>query len=181
MDHAFGVSQLAAPVEQDLQETIRLYRWYFGGDDTMPPAPNQYALIAPQAAWLVSGIHMAGPELTPETFARGLFRIPPRGGGPANPQVSMGNWGAFPEIDYQGIDDAVEIWWDGSVEAEDERGVVGKGAWRRSGGGRRFTVDGDVTPRPFTDVEDTVTVLTELPPEDQPPDYPPPDGAPAAG
>jgi hypothetical protein len=181
MEHAFGISQLAAPVEQDLQETIRLYRWYFGDDDAIPPAPNQYALIAPQAAWLVSGIHMAGPELTPETFARGLFRIPPRGGGPANPQLSVGNWGAFPEMDYQGIDDAVEIWWDGSVEAEDERGVVGKGAWRRSGGGERFTVDEDPTPRPFTDVEDTVTVLTELSPEDQPPDYPPPAGAPAAG
>jgi hypothetical protein len=181
MAHAFGISQLPVPMEQDLQETVRLYRWYFGGDDTLPPADAQYALIAPQAAWLVSGLHMAGPELTPETFARGLFRIPPRGGSPANPQVSVGNWGAFPEMDYQGIDDSTEIWWDPDAEVENELGVVGLGAWRRSDGGRRFLVGDDVSPRPFTDVENSVTVLSELPPEDVPPDYPPPAGAPAAG
>jgi hypothetical protein len=180
MEHAFGISQLPVPVEQDLQDDIRLYRWYFGDEDALPPAPNQYALIAPQAGWLVAGIHMAGPELTPETFARGLFRIPPRGGTPANPQVSVGNWGAFPEMDYQGIDDSAEIWWDGTAEVEDERGVVGVGAWRRSAGGERFSLGDQVTPAPFADVEDSVTVLSELPPGDVPPDYPPPAGSPAA-
>ena len=94
---------------------------------------------------------MAGPDLTPETFARGLFRIPPRGGGPSNPQVSYGNWGVFPEMDYQGIDDAVEIWWDPTIEAEDERGAMGTGAWRRSNEGARFTIDGAPPPKPFTD------------------------------
>ena len=181
MVHAFGISQLPVPMEQDLQEAIRLYRWYFGGEDTLPPADAQYALIAPQAAWLASGIHMAGPELTPETFARGLFRIPPRGGTPANPRLSVGNWGAFPEMDYQGIDDSTEIWWDPDAEVENELGVVGRGAWRRSAGGARFLVGDEVTPRPFADVENSVTVLSELPPEDVPPDYPPPAGSPAAG
>jgi hypothetical protein len=59
-----------------------------------------------------------------------------------------------PPADH-GIDDAAEIWWDGSVEAEDERGVVGTGAWRRSAGGQRFTADEDPTPRPFAEAEGT--------------------------
>jgi hypothetical protein len=181
MVHAFGMSQLAAPAEQDLQAPITLYRWYFGGDDTLPPARNQYALQAAPAGWLVAGIHMAGPELTAETFARGLFRMPPAGGGPANPQVSYGNWGVFPAMDYQAVDDAVEIWWDPDVEAEDERGEVGKGVWRRSNGAARFTIEDAPEPKPFTDAENSVTVLDELPEEDTPPDYPPPAGSPAAG
>ncbi len=180
MARASGISHLPVPTVQDLQGAITLYRWYFGGDDTLPPAANQYALIAPSAAWLTAGIHMAGPELTPETFARGLFRIPPAGGGPTNPRLSYGNWGAFDEMDYQAIDDAVEIWWDPDVEVEDERGAVGRGAWRRSHGGERFTVEDPPSPAAFGDRESSVTVLDSLAPEDVPPDYPPPPGSPAA-
>jgi hypothetical protein len=180
MERAYGISQLAAPTDQDIQEAMTLYRWYFG-EDTTPPAPNQYALVAPPAAWLLQGIHMAGPQLTPETFARGMFRMPPAGGGPTNPQVSYGNWGVFPEMDYQAFDDAVEIWWDPTVSVEDERGAPGTGVWRRSNGGERFTIDQAPPPRPFADVDNTVTVFDELPPDDRPPEYPPPQGAPAAG
>jgi hypothetical protein len=180
MERAYGISQLAAPTSQDLQEAMTIYRWYYG-EGTSPPAPNQYALVAPPAAWLVAGLHMAGPDLTPETFARGLFRIPPRGGGPSNPQVSYGNWGVFPEMDYQGIDDAVEIWWDPTIEAEDERGAMGTGAWRRSNEGARFTIEGAPPPKPFTDAESALTIVEDLAPEDTPPDYPPPAGSPAAG
>ena len=181
MVHAAGISQLAAPVDQDLQEYMQLYRWYLGDDSALPPAENQYALVAPNAAWLAAGIHMAGPDLTPETFAQGMFRLPPAGGGPTTPQVSYGNWGNFPEMDYQAIDDAVEIWWDPAVSVEDERGTAGKGAWRRSHGGERFTATETPTPSAFEDVAGSVTVIEELSDEDQPPDYPPPAGSPAAG
>jgi hypothetical protein len=181
MEHAFGMSQLAAPTNQDMQQTITLYRWYFGGgDDALPPARAQYALLAVPAAWLVAGIHMAGPELTPETFARGLFRMPPAGGGPANPQVSYGNWGVFPDMDYLGSDDATQIWWDPTVPAADETGALGPGAWRRSIGGERFTPATAPAPAPFEEA-DTVTVLDTLGPDDTAPDYPPPAGSPAAG
>jgi hypothetical protein len=179
MEHAYGISQLAAPTDQELQEAMSLYRWYFG-DGTEPPAPNQYALLAPPAQWLMAGIHMAGPDLTPETFARGMFRIPPSGGGPSNPSVSYGNWGVFPDMDYNGIDDAVEIWWDPTVEAEDERGVMGTGAWRRSNGGERFTIDGAPPPAPFDRDNDSITIVHELSDEDRTPAYPSPAGSPAA-
>ena len=182
MVHAAGISQLAAPVDQDLQEYVRLYRWYAGDSaPALPPAENQYAVVAPNAAWLAAGIHMAGPELTAETFARGLFRLPPVGGGPATPQVSYGNWGNFAEMDYQAIDDGVEIWWDPDVEVEDERGVMGQGAWRRSNGGERFTATETPSPNAFEDPDSAVTVIDSLSEDDLPPDYPPPPGSPAAG
>jgi hypothetical protein len=180
MEHAFGISQLAVPVNQDLQETIRLYRWWTGDDTAIPASAAQYNLIAPRARFLVNGIHMAGPELTAETFEQGIFRIPPSGGTPTAPQVSFGNWGFFPEPDYMGIDDSSEIWWDPDTEAEDERGEVGMGVWHRARNGERFTAVDAPTPLPFVD-EDTVTVLDELPADAQPPEYPPPPGSPAAG
>ena len=180
MAHATGISQLPAPTTDDVQPAVRLYRWWFGGEDTMPPARGLYAAQEAAARFLVNGIQMAGPDLTGKTFARGQFRTPPSGGGPTTPQVSYGNWGFFPSTDYAGIDDSVEIWWDGTVEAPDETGAVGKGVWRRSHGGQRFVGPDDVpTPAPF-DPDDTVTVADELTPEDTPPDYPSPEGSPAA-
>jgi hypothetical protein len=182
MARAGGISELAAPTDQDLQEFVRLYRWYYGGAaDALPPAKNQYAVVAPSAAWLAAGIHMAGPDLTPQTFARGLFRLPPGGGGATTPRISYGNWGVSKEaVDYFGIDDAVEIWWDPQVQAEDERGQMGKGAWRRSDEGKRFLSTDSPTPALF-DEDGSITVVDKLTGGDEPPDYPPPEGSPAAG
>lgn len=181
MAHAFGISQLPVPIDQDSQDTIRSYRWYFGDPEALPPAPNQYGVLVPPIRWLIEGIHMAGPDLTPETFSQGLFRIPPRGGTPTTPQISYGNWGFFPLTDYEGIDDSAEIWWDPTVEVEDERGVAGKGVWRRAHSGERFINADDVPlPAPFVE-EDAVTVFDELPADEVRPDYPPPPGSPAAG
>jgi hypothetical protein len=184
VEHAFGISQTAATTPQELQDPIRLYRWYFGGEDTMPPATTVYALLQYPAQFIVQGVHMAGPDLTAETFARGQFRIPPAGGGPTLAQVSFGNWGLFPGLgtDYSAIDDAAEVWWDPTVEAPDELGNPGIGVWRRAHGGQRFVNADDVpVPDPFGDPAGTVTVVEDLPPEDTPPDYPAPPGSPAAG
>jgi hypothetical protein len=179
MTQAFGISQLAAPVKQELQDAVKVYRWYFG-EDAFPPASNQYALAAAAAGFIVRGVQMAGPDLTAETFAQGQFRIPPAGGGPTTPQVSYGDWGFFDETDYTGIDDSAEIWWDPTVEVEDETGTVGVGAWRRAHMGERFiNEDNAPVPDPFANQEDTVTVLTTRPAEDTAPDYPPPPGSPA--
>lgn len=53
---------------------------------------------------LATGIHMAGPDLTPETFAKGM-RAYPGGTGPA------GTW-AYPDGEFSPYRDAREIWWD---------------------------------------------------------------------
>lgn len=180
MAHAFGISQVAAPTTTDLSDAVRLYRWYFGAD-AFPSARTQYPLSQFAARFLVDGIHMAGPDLDAETFATGLFRIPPAGGGPTTPQVSYGNWGFFPDTDYSGIDDASEIWWDPTVAVDDEFGKPGTGAWRRAHDGDRFVNESDApAPDPFGDPARTVTVVDELPAEDTPPEYPSPPGSPAA-
>ncbi|MEX0875628.1 MAG: hypothetical protein WD646_14435 [Actinomycetota bacterium] len=53
---------------------------------------------------LALGIHMAGPNLTPETFEKGMFAYP---GG----QGIAGRW-KFGPGDYTPMEDAREIWWD---------------------------------------------------------------------
>ncbi|MBK9178599.1 MAG: hypothetical protein IPM45_03305 [Acidimicrobiales bacterium] len=179
MTHAFGLSNLGAPTPQALQTSWRLWPWYFGAGSE-PPALAQYGLLEPPAELLAAGIHMAGPDLTPETFSRGLFRLPPAGGGPTTPQVSWGAWGFFDAPDHQGIDDSVEIWWDAAAVGEDEIGRTGTGMWRRARGAERFTAVDAPAPAPFV-VEGSVTSFDVLPPEDTPPDYPPPPGSPAAG
>ncbi|HEV7723040.1 MAG TPA: hypothetical protein VGO60_17245, partial [Iamia sp.] len=77
--HAFGVSNLAGrkPIAQ--QDQWRLYEWYYGEE---PEARLTSGVIWPNVQLLMLGIHMAGPNLTPETFQGGLFGYPPSGGGP---------------------------------------------------------------------------------------------------
>lgn len=61
-------------------------------------------IIYYQMYMLVLGIHMAGPTLTPETFAQGMYSYP-GGTGPA------GSWGFGPG-NHTPPEDAREIWWD---------------------------------------------------------------------
>lgn len=171
MRHAFGLSNLAVPLASEEQsEAWRLYEWFFG-EGSAPPARNQYPIHLNGPALISLGVHMAGPDLTPQTFARGLFRVPPSGGGPTVPQVSFGRWGFFEETDYLGIDDSTEIWWDPEAVGEDEIGRMGKGMWRRSRGGARFTSRDVPEPRVF-EREGSVTVLAEAPPSDRAMRYP---------
>lgn len=179
MANAFGVAQRAVPTPQELQPTWSLYQWYFGAD-TKPPAEAQYNVLGPSVARIMRGVHMAGPDLTADTFEQGMFRIPPMGGGPTTTQVSYGDWGFFDAPDYFDADDLAEIWWDADVTGEDEIGREGVGLWRYVDGGRRFTSVDAPQPDPFV-VEGTVTSYETLPAADQPPTYPPPAGSPAAG
>lgn len=179
MAHAFGVSQTGVPVDSDAGGALDLYRWYFGAD-SYPDARAGYAVLQAEIPHLFRGIQMAGPDLTPETFERGQFRIPPAGGDPVNPQQSHGNWGFFENTDYNGIDDLAEIWWDPQAEGPDETDKLGLGMWRYARNGSRFTADDPPDPAPFV-IDDTVTRYEELPPDAQPPDYPPPEASPAAG
>ena len=179
MAHAFGVSQTGVPVAPGVGGALDLYRWYFGAD-AEPPAPSTYQVLLSNIPRLFSGIQMAGPDLDPTTFERALFRIPPTGGDPVNPQQSHGHWSFFARTDYNGTDDLAEIWWDAEATGPDETGKEGTGMWRYAHGGARFTPDDPPDPAPF-DPTDTVTRFEQLPGDLQAPDYPPPAGSPAAG
>src|SRR5690606_35112467 len=74
--HAFGVSPLALRQAPEDGEARRLHRWYYGEE---PPSIRNAAVIFEPIRVLMMGLHMAGPNLTPETFRAGLFAYPPSG------------------------------------------------------------------------------------------------------
>jgi len=183
--HAFGLSNLAARTPQTQVEPYRLYQWFFG---TPPPAVNTSALIYIPMQQIYLGIHMAGPNLSPQTFKDGLFNYPPSGGGATNPQVSYGDHGYFkmippgqctataPRPDYLGSDDVTEIWWDANATGPDEQGKTDKkGMWRYANNGKRY-LPGQM-PKTATDafkMENTITILDKPPADDTAPNYPSP-------
>ena len=60
-----------ARAERELTDAFIVYEWYYGeaaGEHARPCSRRR-----PSAC---SGIHLAGPDLTPETFERGMFRYP---------------------------------------------------------------------------------------------------------
>jgi hypothetical protein len=74
------------------------------------------------------GIHMAGPNLTPETLEAGMFAYPDSSG-------PRGRWGFGPG-DYTPTDDFREIWWDPNrISGQNNQ----PGAWVQLGGGARYT------------------------------------------
>lgn len=76
---------------------------------------------------LFIGLQMAGPNLTPETFAAGLYAYPARTG-------SFGRW-SFSPTDHTSSDDAREMYYDrNAVSAFNNR----PGRWVTLHGGRRF-------------------------------------------
>jgi hypothetical protein len=78
-----------------------------------------------------TGIHVAGPELTRESFRDGMLRYPPTGGGPTRPLVSRGDQGVWPDFDYGGGPDQITLmWWDPKAESVDEVGNLGTGSYR---------------------------------------------------
>lgn len=73
------------------------------------------------------GVHMAGPNLTPETFQAGLYSYP---GG----QGVRGHW-SFGPGDHTPTDDVREIWWDpDKISRQNNK----PGSWIELNGGARY-------------------------------------------
>ena len=172
--NGFGVSASPARGAVETTEAFNIWNWAYG---ELPPN-NTARVIDPPIRTMFNGIHMAGPELTPETFRDAMFRTPPAGGSPLSPRVSRGDHGIWPETDWGGVDDGTLIWWDPTAPGEDEAGNPGTGMYRYANGGQRSTYNdrpGSLEESGLFDVERSVTLYDTLPPEDQVPDYPPPD------
>jgi ABC-type branched-subunit amino acid transport system substrate-binding protein len=170
--HAFGVALVPGRTPQDLNATYNLYQWFHG----TPPPNNTYAVINPSVQLFATGVQMAGPKLTPKAFRDGLYRSPPSGGDPINPQLSWGKHGAWPFVDNYGSDDAGMLWWDPSAVGEDEVHQVGNGLYRYADGAKRYT-RGKFPAQGQGGLFDTgssVTIFDQLPPQDAQPNYPPP-------
>ncbi len=177
--HAFGISLLAVPIPVRDGDAYSVYRWFYGTD---PPAALTAPAILPPIEQLFDGIELAGPDLTPDTFAGGLFRQPPTGGGPTTPLSSYGEQGAPPRPSYATPTDYTFVWYDATAKGQDEEGADGTGMMRYVDGGHRYLASsGPASKVPMFDDAGTLTSLTTPPPRDQPPKYPPWPGSPAAG
>ena len=172
--HAFGLQLSGGPEEEEIDAYYSLYQWFKG----TPPPNNTYGVIAPSIAQLFTGVHLAGPDLTPETYGEGLFRARPTGGTPLLPLITWGRHDLWPGIDRSGSDDAALIWWDPAATGPDEVGQEGQGLYRYSNGGARYTVDDwpSAADSGLYDEPSSVTLFDTLPPEDEVPDYPSPAG-----
>jgi Periplasmic binding protein len=177
--HAFGISSLAVPIPVQASDAYRLYRWWYGGR-TVPSAKTAVLDLAPLVQ-LFQGIELAGPHLTPASFAEGLFRAPPAGGGPTTPLEAYGNRGAPPTPSYSSPADYTFIWYDATAAGSDEQGADGSGLLRYVQGGRRYrTGSMPSAPVPMFSLAGSVTSYSS-PPDDRTPSYPPWPGSPAAG
>ena len=142
--HAFGLALSPARTDQDARESYNLYKWEYG----KPPPNNTYGVIIIDPLPLFTGIQMAGPDLTAETFAAGLFRTPVLGGTPLSPRTSVGHHGLWPGTDWGGYDDAGLIWWNPNATGEDEVGTVGKGLYEYTDDGEALVAEGLPDDRP---------------------------------
>ena len=106
-DRAFGLS-METPL-------VTLGDWYTIYTLERPGSIPQVDAILPlQHLMLFStGVHMAGPKLTPWTFRAGMARMRPIGGTKILPHISFGpkTIDGYSFWDTTAIDDMTEVWW----------------------------------------------------------------------
>jgi hypothetical protein len=170
--NAFGISTLSARSDPQFSNGRRLYRWFTCSE---PPAGDQIELIYPNPAVFFSALQGAGPNLTPQSLRAALFNANPTTRGLTNPSLSWGEpaKGRWPDVDYQGIDDVTELWWDAQASGPDENGRVGQGMYAYVDGGKRYLLS-EWSPGPSKafNPDGAVTLYTATPPGEVYPDYP---------
>jgi hypothetical protein len=97
---AFGISQLGP--QTDARGTYGYHAYKSVRPDDEPSMLVD--IFYYQLYQLAIGVQMAGPNLTPDSFAQGMFAYPGGSG-------LAGTWGFAPG-DYTAQDDGVAIWWD---------------------------------------------------------------------
>jgi len=133
--HAFGITPLWVTWEDvntstGVKEYHDAHRNAAEGDEGV--LCNIYRGVA---QFLFTGIHMAGPNLTQETWKAGLFAMPPTpegGGTAAHPYVY-----STPDRPTS-IKDFAEVYYDITQQGPDERGDFGTGMMMKTDQGARY-------------------------------------------
>jgi hypothetical protein len=171
--HAFGISLLTARIPKTLAEAWTVYQWHFSGGT--PPANNQYGFIYPYPLVFFTGVHLAGPHLTVQSWQKGLFSFPVTNKGrKTQVTLSYGQHGVWPFVDYTGGDDVTEIWWDPTTPGPDELDHQGVGMYQYVDGGKRYLPGEHPRSEPKAFVRDgtSVPIYNSLPPGESAPNYP---------
>ncbi|MCQ3810933.1 MAG: hypothetical protein KTV68_10320 [Acidimicrobiia bacterium] len=169
--HAFGPGPLGVSVADQLNPQAALFEWHHGRE----PVSLAERFSLSTLKWPMACLHLAGPELTPESFTEGCFALPPSLGSYCDcvttPGVAFGD-GRLPWTDYTGFDDMTEKWWDPAYERTTATGRVVVGEYMKVDDGRRYAVGEwpEQQPRVF-DPDAALDVLYEYPPNDTPPSY----------
>jgi hypothetical protein len=173
--NAFGITTIAARQSPELTPGFRLHEWFFG---EAPPAAETAPVLYPNPSLFFSVLQGAGPGLTAETFRDSLFSAEPRQGALTASSLSWGDHGLWEDIDvdWNGVDDATEFWWDADATGPDELQREGQGMIRYVDGGTRYLPGAWDTELSAFDEAGTVMVYEEAPADETPPDYPSPAG-----
>ena len=127
--HAFGISPLW--VTWTSVPTSSGYREFKHGNPNGEPGVLINIYRAP-IALIFRGIHMAGPNLTRESFVKGLYAFPATGGQPRAPLVFITR-----ELPTE-IKDFTEVFYAADAQGPDERGQNGSGMIMKTNGGKRY-------------------------------------------
>ena len=165
--HAFGISSLAPYVQPDTAYANQVdpLNWYWGSN-----AATTSQRLAGPLTWLLTGIHTAGPDLTPKTFTQGLYANPPVGGALAGrADTSLAAYGKAPRLPYNayaalGLDFA-PYWWDTETTGPSNGlGTVGKGVgWYVDGGKRYIATTWPAKPFKWFDKAASIDSFTKSP------------------
>ena len=132
MDTAFGFTQWELPRSAGENDCHRAYK-------EMDPGNTADGFLCgyiwPIVLQIVNGIQMAGPQLTPESFAQGLYKMGKR----FYPKEAAAG-GGFSPGDHSYPDDYAEIWYS---TTHTPAGESSPGGWCYTNGAARFTA-GDV-------------------------------------
>ena len=181
--HAFGVLTLYPPVVGVTAGPSDLtFRWFWGDDQGV-----YWQTGFATAEILFSGIHMAGPNLTPATFKKGMFARPAVGGLAEDMRTSTirayGKKAGLPYDEYMVGGDAVLAWWDPEQVGPSVSVAVAdaKGNWMFLDEAKRYG-RGDIPAKAkkFFDPATSMNAFAAVPAADQMPAYPC-DDCPVAG
>ena len=134
--HAFGVSLLPARTRTPSTSSPTILRWQFG----VGPEAKTYQVLVQAPLIFFTGVHLAGPHLTAQTFRAGLFSYP--SSAPTSPTVlhtSWGRHGIWPGTDYTWGDDLDrDLVGPQQRPAPTRSATQGKGMYRYALDGRRY-------------------------------------------
>ncbi len=130
--HAFGISPLWV-FGTNLKSSSG-YRAYHHAKPTAPEGEEGIGINVYQAPiqLLMNGIHMAGPNLTADTFAQGIFNLPKTGGKASAPLVYL------TRKSPNAIKDFTEVYWESKQTGKDEVNKDGAGILLKAEKGRRY-------------------------------------------
>jgi hypothetical protein len=130
--HAFGISPLYV-FWNDISKSVGYQMFHHMKPEAEPgDEGTQINVRSAPFSIFFPGVQSAGPKLTPQTFAQGLWNFGPKGGKPSSPLYD------FSPESFTAYSDFTEVFWHASGRGKDETGKDGVGILLKVAGGKRY-------------------------------------------